>query len=58
MGVALDSFPIKRHLKCRNPALATDTILSDTSAEDSGVKQAQVFVGRFIGGRCIPHEIW
>ena len=46
---------MKRHLKSRNPALnvprrhesvATDTILSDTPAVDSGVKQAQVFVGR------------
>ena len=54
-GVALDCFPMKRHLKSRNPALniprrhepvATDTIFSDTSAVDSGVKQAQVFVGR------------
>ena len=53
-GVALDSFPMKRHLKSRNPALnvprrhvyvATDTISSDTPAVDSGVKQAQVFVG-------------
>ena len=55
MGVALDSFPMKRHMKSRNPALnvlrrhelvATDTIFSDTPAVDSGVKQAQVFVGR------------
>ena len=54
-GVALDSFPMKRHLKSRNPALsvprrlkpvATDTIFSDTPAVDSGVKQEQVFVGR------------
>ena len=54
-GVALDSFPMKRHLKSRNPALnvprrhepvATDTIFSDTPAVNSGVKQAQVFVGR------------
>ena len=54
-GVALDSFPMKRHLKSRNSALnvprrhepvATDTIFSDTSAVDSGVKQAQVFVRR------------
>ena len=53
--VALDSFPMKRHLKSRNPALnvlrrhepvATDTIFSDTPAVDSRVKQAQVFVGR------------
>ena len=42
------------HLKSRNPALniprcheavATHTIFSDTPAVDSGVKQAQVFVG-------------
>ena len=54
-GVALDSFPMKRHLKSRNPALnvprrhepvAADTIFSDTLAVDSGVKQAPVFVGR------------
>ena len=54
-GVALDSFPMKKHLKSRNPALnvprrhepvATDIIFSDTPAVDSGVKQAQVFVGR------------
>ena len=54
-GVALDSFPRRRHLKSRNSAfnvprrhepVATDTIFSDTPAEDSGIKQAQVFVGR------------
>ena len=48
-GVALDSLPMKRLLKSRNPALnvptrhepvATDTIFSDTPAVDSGVKQA------------------
>ena len=46
---------MKRHLKSRNPALnvprrhepvATDTIFSVTPAVDSGVNQAQVFVGR------------
>ena len=46
---------MKRHLKSRNPAfnvprrheaVATDTVFSDTPAVDSGVKQAQVFVGR------------
>ena len=46
---------MKRRLKSRNPALnaprrhepvATDTIFSDTPAADSGVKQAQVFVGK------------
>ena len=55
-GVSLpNTFPMKRHLKSRNPALnvprrheavATDTLFSDTPAVDSGVKQAQVFVGR------------
>ena len=57
-GVSLpNTFPMKIHLKSRNPALniprrheavATDTVFSDTPAEDSGVKQAQVFVGRDI----------
>ena len=45
---------MKKHLKSRNPALnvlrrhepvASDTVFSDTLAVDSGVKQAQVFVG-------------
>ena len=55
-GVSLpNTFPMKRHLKSRNPALnvprrheavATDTVFSDTPAVDSGVKQAQEFVGR------------
>ena len=48
-------FPYEKELKSRNPALniprrheavATDTVFSDTPAVDSGVKQAQVFVGR------------
>ena len=48
-------FPYEKHFKSRNPALniprrheavATDTVFSDTPAVDSGVKQAQVFVGR------------
>ena len=30
----------------RHEPVATDTIFSDTPAVDSGVKQAQVFVGR------------
>ena len=30
----------------RHEPVATDTIFSDTPAADSGVKQAQVFVGR------------
>ena len=51
----LNTFPMKKHLKSRNPALniprrhepvATDTVFSDTPAVDSGVKQAQAFVGR------------
>ena len=56
MGDSLpNTFPMKKHLKSRNPALniprrheavATDTVFSDTPAVDSGVKQAQVFVGR------------
>ena len=50
-----NTFPMKKHLKSRNPALniprrhepvASDTVFSDTPAVDSGVKQAQVFVGR------------
>ena len=55
-GVSLpNTFPMKRHFKSRNPALniprrheavATDTVFSDTPAVDSGIKQAQVFVGR------------
>ena len=45
---------MKKHLKSRNPALniprrhevvTSDTVFSDTPAVDSGVKQAQVFVG-------------
>ena len=51
-GVAMDSFPMKRHLKSWNPALNVPrrheavAIFSDTPAVDSGVKHAQVFVGR------------
>ena len=55
-GVSLpNTFPMKKHLKSRNPALniprrheavVTDTVFSDTPAVDSSVKQAQVFVGR------------
>ena len=55
-GVPLpNTFPMKKHLKSRNPALdiprrhepvATDTVFSDPPAVDRGVKQAQVFVGR------------
>ena len=49
-GVSLpNTFPMKKHLKSRNPALnilrrheavATDTVFSDTPAVDSGVKKA------------------
>ena len=55
-GVSLpNTFPMKKHLESRNPALtiprrheavATDTVFSDNPAVESGVKQAQVFVGR------------
>ena len=54
-GVSFGTYPIKRHLKYRNPALnvprrheavATDTVYSDTPDEESGVKQAQRFVGK------------
>ena len=57
-GVSLpNTFSMKKHLKSRNPAhniprrhkaVATDTVFSDTPAVDSGVKQAQVFVGRIL----------
>ena len=55
-GVSIpNTFSMKKHLKSRNSALnisrrreavATVTVFSDTPAVDSGVKQAQVFVGR------------
>ena len=55
-GVCLpNTFPMKKNLKSRNPALniprrhkavATDTVFSDTPAVDSDDKQGQVFVGR------------
>ena len=55
-GVSLpNTFPMKKHLKSRNPAhyiprrheaVATDSVFSDTPAVDSCVQQAQVFVGR------------
>ena len=55
-GVSLpNTFPMRKYLRSRNPALniprrheavATDTVFSDTPAVNSGVKQAQVFVGR------------
>ena len=46
---------MKKHLRSRNPALsiprrhehvATDTVFSDTPAVDTGIRQAQVFVGK------------
>ena len=54
-GVSVGTYPMKRYLKSRNPALnvprrheavATDTVYSDISAVDSSVKQAQLFVGK------------
>ena len=33
-------------IPCRNEAIATDTIFSDTPAIDSGVTMAQIFVGK------------
>ena len=54
-GGSIDTFPMRRHLKSRSPALnvpcrheavAIDTVYSDTPAVDSGVKQAQLFVGK------------
>ena len=54
-GASIATFPMKKLLKSRNPALnvprrheavATDTVYSDTPAIDSGVKMAQLFVGK------------
>ena len=54
-GASVGTFPMRKHLKSRNPALniprrheavATDTVYSDTPAVDSVVKQAQLFVGK------------
>ena len=54
-GASVGTFPMRKHLKSRNPALniprrheavATDTVYSDTSVVDYGVKQAQLFVGK------------
>ena len=54
-GASVGTFPMKRHLKSRNPALnvprrheavATNTVYSDIPAVDSGVKLAQPFVGK------------
>ena len=53
-GASVGTFPMRKHLKSRNPVLniprrhepvATDTVYSDTPAIDSGVRQAQLFVG-------------
>ena len=56
MGSLLTKYiPYEKHLKSKNPAfnihrrheaVANDTVFSDKPAVDSGVKQAQVFVGR------------
>ena len=52
-GSSVSTFPMRKHLKSRNPALniprrheavATDTVYSDTPAVDSGVKQAHNFL--------------
>ena len=54
-GASVTTFPMKGHLKSKNPALnvprrheavATDTVYSVTPAVDSGVKMAQHFVGK------------
>ena len=54
-GASIGTFPMKKHLKSRNPAhnvqrkheaVAPDTVYSDTPAVDSGVKQTQLFVGK------------
>ena len=54
-GVSIETFPMRRHLEsrnsplnvpCRHEAVATDTVYSDTAARGSGIKQAQLFVGK------------
>ena len=54
-AVTSTRFPIRKHFKsrfpafnipCRNEAIATDTIFSDTPAIDSGVTMAQIVVGK------------
>ena len=54
-GVSVTTFPMKWHLKSRNPVLniprrqegvATDIVYSDTPAVVSFVKMAQLFVGK------------
>ena len=53
--VSIGTYPMKRHLETRNPALhvprrheavTTDTVYSDTPAVDSGVKQGQSLLVR------------
>ena len=34
------------NIPCRNEAVATDTIFSDTPTIDSGVTMAQIFIGK------------
>ena len=55
LGTLHNGEPQLPHLKSSNPALniprrpeavATDTVYSDTPAVDSGVKMAQLFVGK------------
>ena len=56
-GVSIpNTVPMKKNLKSGNQALniprrhepvAIDTVFSDTPAVDSGIKQAQVFAGRY-----------
>ena len=50
-----NTFPMRKHLKSKNPAfdiprryepVAAATVFCDTPAVDSGVKQAEVVVGR------------
>ena len=62
-GISIDTFPMRRHLRSRNPALnvphrheavATDTVDSDTPAVDSGVKQTQLFVCK----ECLVSDIY
>ena len=54
-GTSVTTFSMKRHLNSRNPSLniprrheavATDTVYSDIPAVDSGVKMAELFVGK------------
>ena len=54
-AVTSTRYPMRKHFKstfpafdipCRNEAVATDTIFSDTPAIDSGVTMAQIFIGK------------